>query len=105
MVFDITKIIASDKESALAEIDTKETGLTTETAKIRQREYGLNIIHAKKTKGWQIFLRQFVGNPLLIILAIATTVSYFMGQHISAYYIFLDDTRQYCFRVLERVFG
>ena len=88
MVFDIIKIIALDKENVLAEIDTKETGLSNETAKTRQQEYGLNLIHAKKTKGWQIFLRQFVGNPLIIILAIATTVSYFMGQHISAYYIF-----------------
>lgn len=88
MAFDLKKIITLDKKSILQEIDTRESGLLSQTAEIRQVKYGLNIIHPKKANGWRILWRQISGNPLIIILIIATSVSYFIGQTVSAYYIF-----------------
>ena len=54
----------------------------------RQKEFGLNIIHKKKVSFLPILFRQIRTNPLIIILAVATLISYFLGQHVSAYYIF-----------------
>ncbi len=63
-------------------------GLTTEEVNKRQKIYGLNIIHKRNITFLSILLRQFSGNPLIIILALATFVSYLLGQHVSSYYIF-----------------
>lgn len=89
MAFDIKNIIVLDKTGVLKELDASEKGLSSQTVITRQKIYGLNIIHPKKNSGLQILLRQFVGNPLIMILAVATAISYFLGQHISAYYIFI----------------
>src|SRR5205807_2114021 len=47
-----------------------------------------NTIHKRSVNFFPLFIRQFTGNPLIIILAIATFVSFLLGQHISSYYIF-----------------
>lgn len=88
MMLNIDELVILDKKDVLAGLDTTENGLSSSVIKARQLKYGLNTLHADKANGWRIFTRQFVGNPLIIILAIATFVSYLMGQHISAYYIF-----------------
>jgi len=88
MVFDIKQIISLNITDTLSKIDTKQSGLSSKVAAERLAQYGANTIQSKTNSGWQIFLRQVVGNPLIIILAIATAVAYFLGQHISSYYIF-----------------
>lgn len=75
-------------EEILKKLQTTSSGLSEREASLRQKQYGLNIFHERKVNIVTIFLRQFSGNPLIIILAVATFVSYFLGQQISSYYIF-----------------
>ena len=81
-----------EKLSFQETLDTLKTsptaGLSAEEVHSRQKKYGLNIIHKRKINLLVILLRQFTGNPLIIILGIATLFSYFLGQHMSSYYIF-----------------
>lgn len=65
-----------------------ELGLTTEEVRKRQKIYGENTIHKKKLNIFVILFRQLTTNPLIIILGVATFISYLLGQHISSYYIF-----------------
>ena len=75
-------------EELLKELQLSSSGLTENEVLKRQKEYGLNIIHKRNINFLSIFIRQFTGNPLIVILAIATFVSYLLGQQISSYYIF-----------------
>ncbi|HSW97284.1 MAG TPA: magnesium-translocating P-type ATPase [Candidatus Saccharimonadales bacterium] len=75
-------------EEILKKFQTSLSGLSKEEVFKRQKKYGLNTIHKKQISFLTIFLRQFTGNPLIIILAAATFISYILGQHISSYYIF-----------------
>src|SRR2546429_68464 len=72
----------------VTDLQTSSHGLSEEEAHTRLRQYGLNVIQAPKTTLFIILFRQITGNPLTLILAAATLLSYFLGQHISAYYIF-----------------
>jgi Mg2+-importing ATPase len=65
-----------------------ETGLSTAEAKTRLKKYGPNLIHKRKINFLTILLRQFTGNPLIIILGVATFISFLLGQHVSSIYIF-----------------
>ncbi|HSX10079.1 MAG TPA: magnesium-translocating P-type ATPase [Candidatus Saccharimonadales bacterium] len=75
-------------EEILQKMQTEISGLSEKEVLERQKKYGLNIIHERKVNFLTIFVRQFTGNPLIVILAIATFISYLLGQHISSYYIF-----------------
>src|SRR6266568_8125582 len=72
----------------LQKLHTDISGLSEGEVLQRQKQYGLNIIRQRHVNFLTIFFRQFTGNPLIIILAIATFTSYLLGQHISSYYIF-----------------
>ncbi|HUD08136.1 MAG TPA: magnesium-translocating P-type ATPase [Candidatus Saccharimonadales bacterium] len=74
-------------EGVLVKIGTSLSGLSNRTVLERQKQYGLNVVSNKKTSLLEIFIRQFTGNPLIIILAIATIAAFFLGQHDSSYYI------------------
>lgn len=75
-------------EQLFSLLHTNETGLSKQEAQKRLLTYGLNILKAKRSSSFHIFTRQITTNPLIIILALATLISYFLGQHTSAYYIF-----------------
>ncbi len=75
-------------EDVLTKLESRLSGLTESEVLERQRKYGLNTIHKRKVNLLLIILRQFKSNPLIIILAIATFVSFILGQQISSYYIF-----------------
>jgi len=75
-------------QKTLGVLKTSLAGLSGEEANFRRKKYGLNIIHKRKINLLVILLRQFTGNPLIIILGIATFFSYLLGQHVSSYYIF-----------------
>ncbi len=75
-------------EDTLTGLQTRLGGLSNTEALNRQREYGLNTIHKRNVNPLLIFLRQFKDNPLIIVLAVATLISFFLGQQISSYYIF-----------------
>lgn len=62
-------------------------GLSSQEVLNSHKQYGLNTIQTKNTNILKIFFRQITGNPLIFILIAATIASYFLGQHISSYYI------------------
>jgi len=76
-------------EQVLGALEVGLEGLTSAQAAARNSLHGLNTIPVRKSGPWPILWRQITGNPLIIILAVATLVSYFLGQQISAYYIFV----------------
>lgn len=69
-------------------LNTPPSGLTAKEVSERLKQYGPNLIHKKKGNTLSILKRQITGNPLIIILAIATLASFFLGQKISSIYIF-----------------
>lgn len=72
----------------LKDLQTQKSGLSENQIRQRQKEFGANIVHDKTINLYSIFLRQFTSNPLILILAVATFISYLLGQYISSYYIF-----------------
>ena len=75
-------------EDTLARLQSRLSGLTNAEAAARQKEYGVNTINKRRVNFLQIVIRQFTSNPLIIVLAIATLVSFLLGQRISSLYIF-----------------
>jgi P-type Mg2+ transporter len=75
-------------EDTLTKLQTRLSGLKEPEVLERQQKYGLNTIHKRKINLLSIILRQFKSNPLIIVLGIATFVSFALGQQISSYYIF-----------------
>lgn len=84
----VSKLLQVNQDEALQLTHSTDKGLTQKEAASRLMHYGPNSIKTKKTNAWKIIWRQIGGNPLVIILAVATAVSYVMGEHTSAYYIF-----------------
>lgn len=82
------KAFSQDPAEVLHSLDSSEEGLTHGQASERIKQHGLNTIRNKQTGIGKLLWRQIGGNPLVIILAVATIISYVMGQHTSAYYIF-----------------
>ena len=69
-------------------LKTSRHGLNSDEVKARQDKYGLNQLpRAKPLSVSRIFLQQFT-SPLIIILLIATGVSFVIGEHIDAVVIF-----------------
>ncbi len=68
----------------LASLNTGESGLTREEARKRLEEYGPNTIKKEKKKGvLSLFISQF-NNAIIIILLLATAVSYFLRDRTDA---------------------
>lgn len=79
---------SASPEEVLAKLETSLDGLSEKELTARKKLYGPNTVHKNETTLLSIFLRQFTGNPLILILAAATFVSYLLGQKTSSYYIF-----------------
>lgn len=76
------------EEEVFQRLKTSSNGLSSNEAIKRQRIVGLNTIQKRNINFISLFIRQFTGNPLIVILALATCIAYFLGEHISSYYIF-----------------
>ncbi|ACO03786.1 MAG TPA: cation transporter [Persephonella sp.] len=63
--------------------NTGLNGLSDEEVKRRIEKYGLNELEEKKESSLLIFFRQF-NNPLVYILIVAITITFFMGDYIDA---------------------
>lgn len=72
----------------VSENHSHETGLSEKEVLESREKYGRNVVHKQQINVFSILVRQVSSNPLIIILSAATLISYFLGQHISAYYIF-----------------
>lgn len=75
-------------DECLKKLNSSSNGLDQIEVEKRIVSYGKNQLEVKETNFIHILLRQITTNPLIIILAIATTISYLLGDHISSYYIF-----------------
>jgi len=74
-------------EAALACLETGPQGLSAAEAEARLEQYGPNELAAsRKISPWLIFLRQF-RNLLIVILIVATVVSFALGEHLDAWVI------------------
>lgn len=54
----------------------------------RQKQFGYNVLQKNQLNVFTLFVRQFTGNPLILILAAATFISFFLGDKTTSYYIF-----------------
>ena len=75
-------------ERVLATTGSRLSGLTEEEAKNNIQKYGENTIATRHTNLPTMLFRQFTGNPLIVVLGVATFVAFLLGQHVSSYYIF-----------------
>ena len=74
------KIWQKQRVELFREFDCSESGLTSETARMRLEQYGPNELQEGKKKSWiQIFLEQFTDFLVLILLA-AAGVSAVLGD-------------------------
>lgn len=65
-----------------------DIGLTEEQANLRRKQFGPNLLQFKNFTLFSLILRQFTGNPLILILGAATFLSFLLGDHTSSFYIF-----------------
>ncbi|MCX6742719.1 MAG: HAD-IC family P-type ATPase [Candidatus Parcubacteria bacterium] len=85
----ILKYIDFPPEQVYRVLKTDLKGLDTTEAKKRLDLYGKNeLVGQKGRPAWEIFISQFK-NPLILILLIATLISGFLGEYISAVIIFV----------------
>lgn len=77
-----------DPEAILANYATSRLGLTHKESAKRLKKYGQNKTQNRKVNLITILLRQFVVNPLILILIFCTSVSFFLGDKITSFYIF-----------------
>lgn len=80
------KIILHDQTLSLP--TDSSSGLSDNQVALRQKQFGPNLIQVKKLTIFSLLFRQLTGNPLLIILAAATFISYLLGDRTSSFYIF-----------------
>src|SRR3989338_239217 len=67
-------------KEVLSELQTKDSGLSREEARLRLEKYGLNRLKEKKgISPFKIFLNQFK-SFLIIILILAALISFFIGE-------------------------
>ncbi|HWE52028.1 MAG TPA: magnesium-translocating P-type ATPase [Bryobacteraceae bacterium] len=75
-------LAASRKNSSevLRDLQTSEAGLTQQEAESRLRSGGPNEIAQERPQGWPIRLFRIVRNPLVILLAALSTISFATGD-------------------------
>ncbi|MBI1863747.1 magnesium-translocating P-type ATPase [Candidatus Woesebacteria bacterium] len=66
-----------------------ETGLTENEVLLYRKQFGDNEIYQKKKNARTIFINQIRQNPLIIVLTLATIISFSVGEKISSIYIFI----------------
>jgi len=76
-------------EALFDKLKTSEKGLTEQQAKSRLQDYGLNEPAKKKKRTALVQLLLMFLNPLVIVLLIIGTFSFFFGGKISAFLVFL----------------
>ncbi len=88
-LIDTQEVLTLPIENLLGELETSDSGLTSEEAKKRLDTYGTNEVAAKKrTTPFMEFLLSF-RNPMVLLLMVAATISGLLGEVINAGIIFL----------------
>lgn len=63
-------------------------GLTDKEVLDSRKNWGENKLNLSTVNPFRLLIRQISDNPLLLILLVATVVSFFIGQYISSIYVF-----------------
>jgi P-type Mg2+ transporter len=88
--FTLKDFASQQKENILSALQTDATtGLPFAEAALRIKQFGPNIIAAHKKTAWWRELLQHFKSPLMILLLVATGISYSVGETINASIIFL----------------
>ena len=74
-------------EEVLQKGKSRLEGLSETEATQRNKQYGRNQLKDYRPTVFLIFWRQISGNPLALILSVAAAVSFFTGDHNTAYYV------------------
>lgn len=83
-------IALQNAEHVLQVLETDaEKGLSAEEADKRVKQFGANVISAKKKTTWWKELLLHFKSPLVILLLVATSISYAVGETINATIIFI----------------
>jgi Mg2+-importing ATPase len=77
------EVAASESERSLQLLGSAGTGLATTEAGRRLELHGPNAVRIRRTRGWLVLGRQ-LRSPLLLLLAVTATASYFVGEHTDA---------------------
>lgn len=90
---ELKNIVSFTSQEILSVLETHmDNGLTESEAERRLKKYGLNIIAShKRSAWWKQFMAHFK-NPLIILLLIATIISYSLGETVNASIIFIIVT-------------
>ena len=76
-------VAASESELSLQQLGSVGLGLTSPEARRRLDTYGPNAVRIRRTRAWLVLGRQ-LRSPLLLLLAVTATASYFVGEHTDA---------------------
>ncbi|HEV2686073.1 MAG TPA: HAD-IC family P-type ATPase, partial [Actinomycetota bacterium] len=79
----LSEAAALDATSVLSALQSSERGLSPPEAAARLRAAGPNAIRSHGARALDVLLRQ-VRSPLLLLLAVATAISFAVGQHTDA---------------------
>ena len=80
---DLQRAGAEQADATLHRLNSSATGLTTEEARRRLEEIGPNAVTHHGVQPLAVFLRQ-LGNPLLILLGVATATAFAFGERSDA---------------------
>jgi P-type Mg2+ transporter len=80
---DLQRAGAEQADATLHWLNSSESGLTTEEARRRLQEIGPNAVTQHGVQAVAVFLRQ-LGNPLLILLGVATATAFAFGERSDA---------------------
>jgi Mg2+-importing ATPase len=90
MNVDLKTIASQTKEQVLVTLQTDlNSGLSSQEAGDRLKQYGKNVITSHKKKHWWQDLLQHFKSPLVILLLIAATISFSISENINASIIML----------------
>ena len=71
----------SDIQSLHSRFNTSLSGFTTEQAEQLLEQYGPNVVAREQKRGWILFLRNAIVNPLVILLLSIGSVAFAMGDY------------------------
>ena len=82
-ISNIAAAASEPSDAVLETVSATASGLTTEEAGRRLDSYGPNAVRSQRTRAWTVLVRQ-LRSPLLALLAVTATASYFVGEQTDA---------------------
>lgn len=80
---DLTFAASLSADEVMRRLDTSASGLTTPEVKARLEQFGSNTVRSDRARALSVLVRQF-RSPLLLLLFLAATASFFLGERADA---------------------